>query len=118
MTTCFGPHDLLEAQEDVTHPYCGYAITKGRIYVCTVIGAVEACVFHGRKCELVGVMVREAPLPMTWGWCSTHFKPITRGDGAALYDKLMSAPLSDDERDIPVPPREPTPAEIYIGEAA
>lgn len=118
MTHAIGPRDLLEAKSDVMHPYSGVRLEKSRIYVCTVVGAVGECVFCGGGCENVGIMVREAPLPMTWAWCSTHFKPIGRGDTSMLWDKLMAAPLAEDERDMLRPPPEPTPADIYRGEVA
>jgi hypothetical protein len=108
----FGPDDLVECVKTFVHPYGFGEVTEKQIYVCTVIGKVGSCFAHpDGNCRRHALMLREAPLPLLQGWCADLFRPVKRGDTAQLWDKLMSAPLGEDEDPNPrrVPIHDPDP---------
>ena len=100
MTCDVGPNDLLEAVRDAAGPMGLGHISKGRIYVCIVVGLFEGTCRScgGVDCKNVAVMVREAPLPYGGAWCRGLFRPINKGDPAALARSLLgTAPAEFEE---------------------
>jgi hypothetical protein len=90
--TSLTPGSLVEAIE--THSALGYAITKGRIYVCEDVvdgRRLRGCTGHGAECRGDGITLREAQTPLGFFWCAASFRPV----GEPASDFIAQAYVSN-----------------------
>jgi hypothetical protein len=92
MTADIGPGDFLEAIRSIANEFG--ALEKGRIYTCVSVDPMDdGCSVHGETCKPDRLMIREAPTPEPWGWCSCLFRPVRRPDSRKMLRRLAGDPV-------------------------